>query len=74
MSAVGRCYDTVNFLNMDVSVASVGALGQVHALLFISVEASTPSPEASRDAASVHGCLGATVMDGSTEDRLVFFC
>ena len=58
---------------MDVPVASMGAFRQAHALLFLSVETSVPSPEASRDAVSVHGSVGAAVMDDSTEHPLFFF-
>ena len=68
----GRCYYTLNVLHIDSPVASMGIFRQVHALLFISVKASIPSPEASRDAASVHGSVGAAVMDDSTEHPLVF--
>ena len=71
-SAGGRYYYTFNVLHMDVTVASMGAFRQVHALLFISVEASIPFPEDSRDAASVHGSVGEAVMDDSTEHPLVF--
>ena len=36
------------------------------------MEASIPSPEASRDAASVHGSVAVAVMDEPTERPLVF--
>ena len=38
-----------------------------------SVEAPIPSPEASRDAASVHGSVEPAVMDDSTERPFILF-
>ena len=72
MSAGGRFYDTFNVLHMGVLVASMGAFRQVYALLFISVEASIPSSEASRDASSVRDSVGAATMDDFTEHPLLF--
>ena len=57
---------------MHVQVASTEAFRQVHALLFLSVEAPIPSTETSRVAASVHGSVRAAVMErDSTEHPLL---
>ena len=56
---------------MDAPVVSMEVFRQVHALECLSVKASISSPEASRDAASVHGAVEAVAMDGSMEHPLV---
>ena len=50
----------------------MGTFRQLHALLFLWMEASIPSSEASRDAASVHGFVRAAAVDDFTEHALVF--